>query len=118
MIPSRTHRMILPRVPTFESSDTLVSFHTSAHPIAHFFGGATKDRWMILSHHPQVEGFVFFSQGWVNVAFYPTTTIIVDSGGLSCKTIGAVIGDPTKFQILTACEEALTSSAIHVVHPE
>ena len=110
--------MIFPRVPTFESSESPVSFQTGAHPIARFFGGGAKDRWLILAHHPQVEGFVFFSQGRVSVAFFPTTTIILDSGGSSRETIGAVVGDPTEFQVLTVKEEALTSSAIHVVDPD
>ena len=90
--------MIFPHIPTFASPLTLASFLDGSHPI--------------------VKGCVFFSQGQVSVAFFPTTTILLDGSGLSHKIIGAVLGDPSKFQILLVCEKALTSSAINIVKPD
>ena len=56
---------------TFEKEQEPVLLPTNGHPILKFIKGDYGTRLHILTHHPQVEGFIFIHKKEVQVAYHP-----------------------------------------------
>ena len=109
--------MRLPKVTSFASEDDPAVFTEYANPIDKFFLGSASNRWGILVHHPQVEGLVFMNGQNVTVAYFPRIVLGFDRSGNTQQVIGAVTGDMSDFNVVTATSAQLTGSTYHFVQP-
>ena len=94
---------------TFNSTDEPILFPKNSHPMLSFIKGDTKDKFNIITNHPQDEGVIFVENEDIKISYFPKVILEVDVKENSKQILGYVTGELDDYNIVTVKKRNHTS---------
>ena len=86
---------------TFNSTDEPILFPKNSHPMLSFIKGDTKDKFNIITNHPQDEGVTFVENEDIKISYLPKVILEVDVKENSKQSVGYVTDELDDYNIVT-----------------
>ena len=92
---------------TFNSTDEPILFPKNSHPMLSFIKGDTKDKFNIITNHPQDEGVTFVENEDIKISYLPKVILEVDVKENSKQSVGYVTDELDDYNIVTVKKKGI-----------